>query len=62
MFDDEEVKRPTEHYVGMPIETMSVEELTERIGLLRKEITRLEAAITARQQTRATADALFKFQ
>ena len=60
MFDDEAVKKPKGHEVGMPIETMSVEELNERIGMLRQEIARLEEAIAARQKTKAAADSLFK--
>jgi uncharacterized small protein (DUF1192 family) len=61
MFDDEEVKKPKGHEVGMPIDTMSVAELEERIALLRGEISRLEQAIGARRNTRAAADSLFKF-
>lgn len=61
MFDDEEVKKPKSHEVGMPIDTMSVGELEERIALLRGEIGRLEQAIAARRNTRAAADSLFKF-
>ena len=61
MFDDEAVKKPKGHEVGMPIETMSVEELGDRIEMLRQEILRLEAAVSARQQTKAAADSLFKF-
>ena len=61
MFDDDQVKKPRAHEVGMPIETMSVDELTDRIGLLRDEIARLEAAIVARKQTKDAADSLFKF-
>ena len=61
MFDDDEVKKPKGHEVGMPIDTMSVDELADRIALLREEIARLEAAIAARQQTKAAADSLFKF-
>jgi uncharacterized small protein (DUF1192 family) len=57
---DEEVKKPKGHEVGMPIETMSVEELTERIGLLEAEIERLRAAVTARNTTRAAAESAFK--
>lgn len=60
MFDDDEVKKPKGHEVGMPIDTMSVGELEERIALLRGEITRLEQAIAARRNTRAAADSLFK--
>ena len=61
MFDDDEVKKPKSHEVGMPIDTMSVEELNDRIGLLRAEIVRLEEAVAARKQTKAAADSLFKF-
>lgn len=60
MFDDDEVKKPKGHEVGIPIDTMSVGELEERIALLRGEITRLEQAIAARRNTRAAADSLFK--
>jgi len=61
MFDDEPVKKPRAHEVGMPIETMSVEELGERIEILKAEIVRLEDAVAARKQTKAAADSLFKF-
>lgn len=60
MFGDDEVKKPKGHEVGMPIDTMSVEELQERIGLLKAEIARLEQAITARNKTRSEAESLFK--
>lgn len=61
MFGDEAVKKPRGHEVGMSIDTMSVAELEERIGMLRAEIGRLEQAIAARQKTRNEADSLFKF-
>jgi uncharacterized small protein (DUF1192 family) len=60
MDDDDRVKKLPPHEVGMPIETMSVEELESRIGLLEAEIGRLRAAIDARRSTRAAADSLFK--
>ena len=59
MFDDE-IKTPKGHEVGMPIDTMSVEELTQRNVLLEGEIARLRAAIDARGATRQAADAMFK--
>lgn len=59
--DDEEIKRPKTHEVGMAIDTMSVEELSERIGLLEAEIVRLREAIEARGATRKAAEAAFKF-
>ena len=58
---DEEIRKPKAHEVGMPIDTMSVEELSERIGMLEAEIDRLKAAIEARGATRRAADAAFKF-
>ena len=60
MFDDDAVKKPRGHEVGMPIDTMSVEELQERIGMLKAEIVRLEQAIGARNKTRSEAESLFK--
>ncbi len=60
MFDDDGVRKPKGHEVGMPIDTMSVGELEERIALLKGEILRLEEAIGARKNTRAAADSLFK--
>ena len=60
MFDDEEVKKPRGHVVGMAIDTMSVDELNERIAMLEVEIVRLREAIAARQQTKSAADSIFK--
>ncbi len=60
MFDDE-VKKPKGHEVGMPIDTMSVDELTDRIGMLEAEIARLKAAIAARQKHKSEAASVFKF-
>ncbi len=61
MFDDDQVKKPKGHEVGMPIETMSVDELTDRIELLEGEIARLKAAIAARQKHKSEAASVFKF-
>jgi uncharacterized small protein (DUF1192 family) len=60
MFDDELPKKKKTHEVGMLIDAMSVGELEERIGLLREEIARLEAAIAQRQRDKAAADLFFK--
>lgn len=60
MFDEEPVRKRKTHEVGMPIDTMSVGELEERIGLLEGEIERLRAAIAHRQQSKSAADALFR--
>jgi uncharacterized small protein (DUF1192 family) len=62
MFDDDQPKKKlAPHEVGMPIDTMSVDELQERIGLLEAEVVRLKDAITARQRTRNAAESIFKF-
>ena len=57
---DEPKKKLAPHEVGMPIDTMSVDELRERIGLLEAEIVRLREAISAREKTRSAAESLFK--
>ena len=64
-FDDESVfgakpKPRLAHEIGQNIDDLSAPELAERIGLLRREIERLEKAIEARQATRAAADSAFK--
>ena len=58
--DEEAIKKPKAHEVGMTIDTMSVEELAERIALLEGEIARLKAAIDARDATRKAAESIFK--
>lgn len=61
MFDEEDqARRRKPHEVGMPIETMSIDELEERIGLLEGEIARLRDAIATRRKTKNEADSLFK--
>ena len=59
--DDETIKKPKAHEVGMPLDTMSIAELTDRIALLEGEISRLKAAIEARGATRKAAESIFKF-
>ena len=60
MEEDDIVRKPTTHVVGMGLDTMSVDELQMRISLLQDEIARLNAAIEARKQTRSAADSLFR--
>jgi uncharacterized small protein (DUF1192 family) len=60
MFDDDEVKKPRGHDVGMILVAMSVEELTDRIALLEGEIARLRAAIDSKRKSKSAADAFFK--
>jgi uncharacterized small protein (DUF1192 family) len=64
-FEDEspigEKRKPLlAHEIGQNLDDLSAPELSERIGLLRTEIERLERAIEARHATRAAADSAFK--
>jgi uncharacterized small protein (DUF1192 family) len=60
MFDDDEVKKPKGHEVGMVLDAMSVDELNDRIALLEGEIVRLRAAIESKRKSKSAADAFFK--
>jgi len=53
-------KKPATHEIGQPLDTLSVDELAERVGLLKAEITRLEEAKIAKQASKLAADAFFK--
>jgi uncharacterized small protein (DUF1192 family) len=60
LFDeDKPVKRPN-HELGQDIATLSVGELRSRIEMLRSEIARLEAEITAKSSSRNVAENLFR--
>lgn len=57
--DDRPIKKPV-HEIGMVLDTLSVDELEERISLLMDEIERLKAAITRKKASRNAADSVFK--
>lgn len=59
--DEDGVRREPVHAIGMPLDTLSVDELSERISLLKTEIARLENAIESKNASRSAADAVFKF-
>jgi uncharacterized small protein (DUF1192 family) len=60
-FDDEDrPKKKIAHEIGQDLTLLSVAELTDRIGLMREEISRLEADIAKKQATRSAADQFFK--
>ena len=59
---DEDVrKRPITHELGMALDSLSVAELEDRIGLLEGEIARLRSAIAAKGDSRKAAEAAFKY-
>ena len=53
-------KAPTAHEIGQPIDRLSLQELTERIEILRHEIERLEATKAAKLASKQAADTFFK--
>lgn len=58
--DDEARKPAPAHVVGQDISLLSVADLTERLGLLRAEIVRLEGERERRGETKSAAEALFR--
>ncbi|UCI08661.1 DUF1192 domain-containing protein [Mesorhizobium sp. B1-1-8] len=60
IFDDEPKKKPRPHEIGQDLSLLSVDDLSERIALLRDEIVRLEAERQARGATKSAAEALFR--
>ena len=59
--EDEDRPAPKpRHSVGEPLDAVSVEELLERIDLLRGEIARIEAEVARKRASRSAADAFFK--
>ncbi len=61
MDEDENLRKPAAHEVGMALDSLSIDELQERIAVLEGEIERLRQAITQKSETRSAADAVFKF-
>jgi uncharacterized small protein (DUF1192 family) len=58
--EEERPKKKLTHEIGQDLALLSVEELRDRIALLRQEITRLEAALASKQASRTSADQFFK--
>lgn len=60
MEDDDRPRKKITHEIGQDLSLLSVEELTERIALLKTEIVRLEEAATKKRASRDAANSLFK--
>jgi uncharacterized small protein (DUF1192 family) len=58
--DDDKPRKKVSHEIGQDLSLLSVEELTERIEVLRSEIERLQAAMTRKRASRDAADRFFK--
>jgi uncharacterized small protein (DUF1192 family) len=58
--DDDRPKKKIAHEIGQDLALLSVDEITERIALLREEIGRLEEALGKKRASRSAADQFFK--
>jgi uncharacterized small protein (DUF1192 family) len=58
--DDEQPRKAVSHDVGQDLSILSVEELSDRIALLRSEIERLEQAMAKKRASRDAANSIFK--
>jgi uncharacterized small protein (DUF1192 family) len=58
--EDEPLRRKIVHDIGQDLGILSVDELSERIGLLQAEIERLEREKASKSATRLAAESLFK--
>ncbi len=60
MFEEDAPRPKREYLLGQPLDTLSVDELTETIERLRAEIARLEAARNAKAGAIDAAQGLFR--
>jgi len=58
--DDEQPRKAVSHEIGQDLSMLSVEELSDRIALLRSEIERLEQAMAKKRASRDAANSIFK--
>lgn len=58
--EDDRPKKKIAHEIGQELALLSVEELSERIALLKAEIARLEEAMAKKRASRSVADQFFK--
>lgn len=59
-YDEDEPKKPMAWTVGEDLSTLSIDELTERIEILKDEIQRIEATMAAKRTSIDVADTFFK--
>jgi len=58
--DDDRPKKKIAHEIGQELTLLSVNELAERVALLKDEIARLEANMAGKRATKSAADQFFK--
>jgi uncharacterized small protein (DUF1192 family) len=57
---DDLPKKKITHEMGQDLTLLSINELTERIALLKEEIARLEGEMARKRASKSAADTLFK--
>jgi uncharacterized small protein (DUF1192 family) len=60
IIDEEPPKKKKAHEIGEDLATLSLDELDERIALLRGEISRIEETIKTKRASAAAADTFFR--
>lgn len=60
LMDEEPLKRARTHEIGQDLSLLSVEELKDRVDVLKSEIARIEQELSQKGATKAAADALFR--
>ena len=58
--DDDRPRKKISHEIGQDLSLLSLEELNERVALLRGEIERLDAAATKKRASKDAANSFFK--
>ena len=58
--DDDAPRKKLKHEIGEDLSTLSLDELGERVALLRDEIGRIEGAIAAKRASADVAASFFK--
>ena len=58
--DDDRPRKKISHEIGQDLSLLSVEELTERITLLKSEIDRLQQAAAKKRASKEAANSIFK--
>lgn len=59
-FEDAAPQKPSAHEIGCDLSQLSVDELNNRVALLRQEIERLEAAREEKSASKSAAESFFR--
>lgn len=58
--DEQRPRKKLAHEIGQDLSLLSVEELQDRIALLKGEIERIDTALSGKRASRSAADKFFK--